>query len=192
MRTLKLTFLVLIGTMFFTGCKKTYLPEGKYINETAIPGDYNLLEVRKDTLFWEMNGKVKSFVYHIDGKKLMGTCLNENEDLKRLYKPSEDGFYLDNIRFYACQKEYDRIPDGEYEEYNAIPQYTIHLVVKGNKIIRTDIRYDEVLSSQDLTYSILPSNRAAILEHDGFQEKLDFLTTHDGFMLSGVRFVKKK
>lgn len=192
MNTLKLAFIVLIGTMFFTGCKKTYLPEGKYINETAVPEDYNLLEVRKDTLFWEMNGKVKSFVYHIDGKNLMGTCLNQNEDLKRLYKPTEDGFYLDKVRFYTCPKEYNRIPDGEYEEYNATPSFTLHLIVKGNKIVRTNIRYDEVLTSQELTYSILPSKRAAILEHNGSQEKQDFLATHDGFMLSGVRFVKKK
>lgn len=192
MRTLKLTFIVLIGTMFFTGCKKTYLPEGKYINEAALPEDYHLLEVRKDTLFWETNGKVKSFVYHIKGKELMGTCLNKDENLKRLYKSTEDGFYLDKIRFYACPKEYDRIPDGEYEEYNAFPKYTLHLVVKGNKIIKTDTRYDEVLSSQEFTYSILPSKRAAILTHNGSRSQQDFLTTNDGFMLSGVRFVKKK
>ena len=182
----------MIISLLMLGCGKNFLPEGIFVNEKALSDDYNLLEIRKDTIFWNSGGKTKRFVYSLNGKNVTARCLDANEDLKRVYKPTDDGFFLDEIRFYACPKEYKSIPDGEYQEFQATPRSVCYMTVKGDEIVKTDTRYDEVIDTQKFKYSIVPSEKSILLSDGKKSHKWNFVAIHDGFFLDGIRFVKMK
>lgn len=183
-----------IVVLMFVSCSSDPLPNGFYVQEDATPFNCITFEIRNDTILWKSrfsDEKSKDFVYNISGDELRGECITEDE---RMIKPCmlvENGVILDGKVFRQYNPNIDKLPEGNYQNYDAVPQYTHDLQVRGDSIFTQYYRYEELRIKTKACVKLKGRNKLCFMDPKSDEERVvNFQVTTDGFIIDELRYVK--